>query len=125
MFHVPDLQRLVTFWQFEMKLSSRMSTARGSSHPGRGVCLSACWDTQPPLGVGLENPRVWAWRPPQETCCKACWDTTCNAYWDTTPHEQNDRQVQNITLPQTSFVGGNKHITKQVCIPVGGIPPSC
>ena len=37
-----------------------------------GVCLSACWDTHParcgpgdlPLGVGLETPQGWAWRPP-------------------------------------------------------------
>ena len=21
-----------------------------------GVCLSTCWDTQPPMGVGLESP---------------------------------------------------------------------
>ena len=27
-----------------------------------GVCLSACWDTQPPK-CGPETPRVWAWRP--------------------------------------------------------------
>ena len=33
-----------------------------------GVCLIACWDTRPtPLGVGLENPQVWAWRPPGQT----------------------------------------------------------
>ena len=48
-----------------------MRTARGSSRPwvwgGEGVCLSACWDTQPPLGVGLETSpplQLWAWRPP-------------------------------------------------------------
>ena len=28
--------------------SSRMRTARSSSCPRGGVCLSACWDTQPP-----------------------------------------------------------------------------
>ena len=37
----------------------------GSSRPSAGVCLSACWDTSP--GVGLETPHVWAWRPPP-TC---------------------------------------------------------
>ena len=50
-----------------------MCTACGRSHPqgwGEGVCLSACWNTHPPgvgletiLGVGLEIPWVWAWRP--------------------------------------------------------------
>ena len=55
--------------------SSRMRTARSSSRLlGGGVCLSACSDTPPglgldiPLGVGLEAfhgqtpnlPRVWA-----------------------------------------------------------------
>ena len=46
---------------------SRMHTAHSSSHLlGRGVCLSACWDTPPP---GPEPPRcgpeppVWAWTP--------------------------------------------------------------
>ena len=56
-----------------------------------------------PLGVGLETPLarspstspcVWAWKsarharkpcPPLETCCKACWDTTCNTCGNTTP----------------------------------------
>ena len=59
--------------------SSRMSTAHSSSRLlGRGVCLSACWDTpwvwawRPPLrcgpgdppGVGLETPQVWPGDPP-------------------------------------------------------------
>ena len=43
--------------------SSRMRTAGSSSHWGWGVCLSACWDRPP--WVGLETPWVWAWRPPQ------------------------------------------------------------
>ena len=57
--------------------SSRMRTAHVSTvtiHGGRGVCLSACWDTQPPRcgpgdppGPG-QTPQlaswVWAWRPP-------------------------------------------------------------
>ena len=51
---------------------------------GRGVCLSACWDTHThtlgvdlappfgcgpgdPLGVGLETPWVWAQRLPGQT----------------------------------------------------------
>ena len=91
--------------------SSRMRTARGSSHPRGGGCLPQCiLGYTHPLGVGLETPRcgpgdpppgvgletspdqtpqlppwVWAWRPPLETCCKACWDTTYNACWDTNP----------------------------------------
>ena len=32
-----------------------VSTPPGSRHPPKQV---------PPLGVGLETPRVWAWRPP-------------------------------------------------------------
>ena len=36
--------------------SSRMHTVAIS----RRVCLSACWDTPP--GVGLETPQVWALR---------------------------------------------------------------
>ena len=49
-----------------------------------------------PLGVGLET-------------CKACWDTTCNACWDTPPlwTEFLTHASENITLPQTSFAGGN------------------
>ena len=107
------------------------------------VCLSACWDTQPTpgvgletaLGMGLETPWVWAWRPPRcgpgdpsdpsasplgvglespLDTCKACWDTTCNACWDTSPPplwtEFLTHASQNITLPQTSFAGGNKVI---------------
>ena len=74
-----------------------MHTACSSSRlmgGGEGACLIACWDIYPPLGVGLETPRVgletpqvWAWRSPWpdpstfslvvglETY-KACWDTT-------------------------------------------------
>ena len=55
--------------------SSRMHTTH-SSCPQLcvfgGVCLSACWHTHTPrcgpvdpLGVGLETPQVWAWRPPR------------------------------------------------------------
>ena len=59
--------------------SSRMRTARSSSHQLWGVCFRACWDTLPPgvgletpprcgpgatLDVGLEPPQVWAWRTP-------------------------------------------------------------
>ena len=38
--------------------SSRMRTARSSSRLPGGVCLSACWDTTPPPGVGLETPQA-------------------------------------------------------------------
>ena len=88
--------------------SSRMRTARGSSHPRGGVCLSACWDTprrcrpgNPPMGVGLETPLGVGLETPQDTC-KACWDTTCNACLDTTPHvtcEQNSWHTLLKILP--------------------------
>ena len=94
--------------------SIRMLTGRGSSRPQGWVCLSACWDTQPPPGcgpgdppgVGLETPLDVGWRPPRcgpgdpprplnfplgcgpgdpPQTCKACWDTTYKACWDTTP----------------------------------------
>ena len=64
---------------------------------------------------------------PLETCCKACWDTTCNACWNSTPWRLAARHAgippamhagiapsrgqthtcKHITLPQTSFAGGN------------------
>ena len=50
--------------------SSRTRNTRSSSRWVGGVCLGACWDTPP--SVGLETPQVWvsrtpwvwAWRPP-------------------------------------------------------------
>ena len=63
-----------------------------------------------PQGVGLETCKAcWDTIPPLENCCKAWWDTTWNACWDTPPPPVNrmtDR-CKNITLPQTSFAGGN------------------
>ena len=55
--------------------SSRMRTARSSSHlQGGWVSASVhagihpwVWTCRPPLGVGLETPLVWAWRPPPQT----------------------------------------------------------
>ena len=78
-----------------------------------------------PLGVGLKTPPRPAARhtgipparhagipppTPQETCCKTCWDTSCNACWDTTPVNRMTDRCKNITLPQTSFAGGNNRI---------------
>ena len=40
--------------------SSRMRTARTNSRLGE--CIIACNEADP-LGVGLETPQVWAWRP--------------------------------------------------------------
>ena len=69
--------------------SSRMCTARGSSRP-RGVCLSACWDTHTPLGVGLETPlkcgpgdtpQVWAWRPPWVWAWRPPWVWAWRSPW--------------------------------------------
>ena len=37
------------------------------------------WSRQPPPQKQTPQSR----HPPP--CCKACWDTTCNAYWDSTP----------------------------------------
>ena len=94
------------------------------------------WAWRPTLGVGLETPpQVWACRPPWpdssashlgvgletppckvcwDTTCKACWDTTppntCKACWDTTPSPWTEfltHASENISLPQTSFAGGN------------------
>ena len=43
--------------------SSRMRTARSSSRlRGGGVCISACWDTPP--GLGLETPHGQTPQPP-------------------------------------------------------------
>ena len=56
---------------------------------GRGrVCLSACWDTTPRPGTPqTRHLPDQAPTPPDQAlpCCKACWDTTCNACWDSTP----------------------------------------
>ena len=47
--------------------SSKMRTARSSSRllgVVWGVCLSACWDTSPGVGLETPPPLVWIWRPP-------------------------------------------------------------
>ena len=98
--------------------SSRMRTARSSNRQLWEGGLPQCMQGYIPPGVGLETPsRVWAWRPPQwvwawkparhagihpplETC-KACWDTT------PPPVNRMSDRCKNITLPQTSFAGGN------------------
>ena len=72
--------------------SSRMRTARSSSRDGGEVSTSPRAGTPPPtrspstspLGVGLETGKACWDTTPMETCCKACWDTTCNACWDST-----------------------------------------
>ena len=98
------------------------------------VCLSACWDTQPtpgvgleiPLGMGLETPWVWAWRPlrplsfPLGVGLETPWIPARHAGIPPAMHagipapplwtEFLTHASQNITLPQTSFVGGNKVI---------------
>ena len=91
-----------------------MRTARRSSCLLGGVCLSACWDTPP--GVGLETshnqtpqppPWVWDWRPPlgqnppPTSPGFGHGDPPVNRITDT---------CKNITLPQ------------QECIPVGCVP---
>ena len=89
-----------------------------------------------PLGVDLET-------------CKACWDTTprdlqrmmgyhhmqCMLGYQPNPPpppctEFLTHATENITLPQTLFVGGKNDFALQKtygqdCIPVGCIPPAC
>ena len=134
--HSPLLDPLLTgeqisFWARECKIkriffilkwtrmhSSRMRTARSSSRLLWG-CLPQCMLGYPPecgpgdpLGVGLRPPRPGPSTSPLGVgleICKACWDTTCNACWDTIPPwtEFLIHATENITLPQTSFAGGN------------------
>ena len=71
------------------------------------------WTRSPstsPLGVGLETP--------PEICCKACWDTTCNAGIAPPSLRGQTHTCKHITLPKTSFAGGNKYrlITKFISL---------
>ena len=105
--------------------SSRMHTTCSSSRPEQAPPPPPTWSpSTSPLAVGLDQTPS-TWRSPLETCCKACWDTTCNVCWHTTlpPHTHTEtcckacwdtttpcRQThtcKHITLPQTSFAGGN------------------
>ena len=66
------------------------------------TCCKECWDTS--------CNACWDTHP-LETCCKACWDTSCNACWDThSPCEQNDKQVQKYYLGHNFIAAGNKHL---------------
>ena len=45
--------------------------------------------------------------------CKACWDTTYNACWDSTlTRNRMTHRCKNITLPRTSFAGGNNKLAQ-------------
>ena len=132
-----------------MHSSMMCTTTSSSRHGGVSIHQPSPpgadpWEQAPPLGVGLETshpdrpqlpPWVWAWRPPWADppqlppwvwawkparhagippCCKACWDTTTPLWTEFLTHA-----TENITLPQTSFAGGNnvyrslhKHIHK-------------
>ena len=85
--------------------SSRMRTVRNSSRLLLGGLHTppreqAPWEQAPPgAGTPQEQAAPRAGTPPgadppgagTPLCCKACWDTTCNAFWDSTPPcEQND-----------------------------------
>ena len=72
--------------------SSRMRTARSSSHLLRGACHSACWDTYHPLptDVGLETPPG---QTPQLSPLGVGLET-CNACWNTTSNPPVDRNLQ-------------------------------
>ena len=60
-----------------------------------------------PLGCGPGDLQGMLGYHPLETC-NACWDTTCNACWNTPLWtEFLTHTTENITLPQTSFAGGN------------------
>ena len=123
--------------------SSRIVTACGSSRPYRGLRgLPQCMlgYTHPPtprcgpgdlsLGVGLENPPgvgletppgqtpqllpwVWAWRPPPRPAARHAGMPPARHAGIPPPPEQNDG-CRNITLPQTSFAGGNKYCSEWV-----------
>ena len=106
--------------------SSRIRTVRSSSFAGgllQGPPRAEPPGSRPPQTRHLPAARhAGIAHPP---CCKACWDTTCNACWDSTPplqgmlgyHPPVNRMTntcKNITLPQTSFAGGNSLETLQL-----------
>ena len=73
---------------------------------------------QLPLGCGPGDLQGMLGYHPLDTC-KACWDTTCNACWEITHlppppsplwTEFLTHTSENITLPQTSFAGGNNRL---------------
>ena len=73
---------------------------------------------QLPLGCGPEDLQGMLGYHPLDTC-KACRDTTCNACWEITHlppppaplwTEFLTHTSENITLPQTSFAGGNNRL---------------
>ena len=63
-----------------------------------------------PLGCGPGNLQGMLGYHPLETCCKACWDTTCIHAEIAPPRtEFLTHASENITLPQTSFAGDNNY----------------
>ena len=121
--------------------SSSMRTARGSSRPrGGGLpqCMLGytprCGPGDTPPGLGLETPQVWARRPPWRPARHAGIPPARHAgipppsrpaarhagippamHAGITPPPVNrmtDR-CKNITLPQTSFAGGNNVIDQK------------
>ena len=117
--------------------SSRMRTARSSSHHGggRGEGLNTPWSRHPPeQAPPLAAGTPWSRHPPGQIplnfplgvalkTCKACWDTPWipaarHAGIPPARHvgivpplppwtEFLTHASENITLPQTSFAGGN------------------
>ena len=89
-------------------------SAQGVSAQGGGVCLGGCLPRGvSALGVSCDLSHhafdVTCMLPPHQCSCLygdpgACWDTT------PTVNRMTDR-CKNITLPQTSFAGGNKMVT--------------
>ena len=121
--------------------SSRMGTARSSSHHG-GVGLGVGQDSIPlnfPLGCGPGPdppqlpPWVWAWTRSPSTSPLGVGLETCKACWDQAPprtrHPPRDQAhpcgqthtCKHITLPQTSFAGRNNKFLPHT---QGLVPPS-
>ena len=108
--------------------SSRMRTAHSSSHGGGGVPASVYAGIHPPRS-GLGDPlKVWAWRPPQArplNLTLGCgpgdppvqdilgYHLQCMLGYHPLPlcTEFLTHATENITLPKTSFAGGNKRQT--------------
>ena len=93
------------------------------THPGVGL--------ETPLGVVLETPQVWAWRPPQarplklplgvglETC-KACWDThplLCRHARHAGIHTPLWRPARHAGIPPLQWTEFLTHASENITLP--------